>query len=525
MVAQFLGLKLRLMANAFRRSPWQVFGLAVGLLYGLTITVVVVLVLFAARLIPDVASVHAVLVVIGSIVVAGFALLPLLFGVDDTLDPRKFSLFGMPSRALSTGLVLAALIGIPSVVLTVCSLATVVTWSRDPGSAVLALISVPVVVLTCVITSRVTTSVASFLLSTRRSREFGGVIGILVVVLLAPVVFLLLTIDWGRDGLGVVSGFASWLSWTPLGAAWSVPGDAAQGDWGVALLKLLIALATLGLLWLAWTGLVAKMLVTPQREAQSRAYHGLGWFSRLPGGPTAAIAARSMTYWSRDPRYWISVLMIPVVPILIIAALTLGGIPPHYASLVPLPMICLFLGWTIHNDVAYDNTAIWLHVVSGTRGIADRVGRMYPPILIGIPVIAIGSLVTTAVFGDWEVLPAVGALSGAILLIGLGLSSFASVLFPYPATRPGDSAFAQPQTSGASAALVQAISFFAIIILASPIIVFLVLGLTVSPAWLALAPISAIVLGFGCLFGGLYLGARAFDRRGPELMAFANRND
>ena len=132
---------------------------------------------------------------------------------------------------------------------------------------------------------------------------------------------------------------------------------------------------------------------------------------------------------------------------------------------------------------------------------------------------------TAAVFGDWAVLPTVASLSGAVLLIGLGLSSISSAVFPYPATKPGDSAFAQPQTSGASAALVQALSFFAIIILASPVVVFLVLGLAVNPFWLGVAPMAGVVLGFGCLFGGLYLGGKAFDRRGPELMAFANRND
>ena len=41
MVAQFLGLKLRLMANMFRRSPWQIFGMAISLLYGLGIVVLV----------------------------------------------------------------------------------------------------------------------------------------------------------------------------------------------------------------------------------------------------------------------------------------------------------------------------------------------------------------------------------------------------------------------------------------------------------------------------------------------------
>lgn len=501
------------------------FGLVVGLIYGSVITAIVIGSLVAARLLPDVAEVHSVIVVIGSLVIAGFAVLPLLFGVDDTLDPRKFSPFGMPTKQLSTGLALAALIGIPSLVLTICSLATVITWSRDPGTAMIALVSAVVAVLTCMLVSRVTTSIASLLLSTRRSRDFGSVIGILVVVLIAPVVFLLLTTNWGRDGIGIVSHLASWLSWTPLGAVWSVPGEAAQGAWGFALLQLLIAVATLGLLWLAWNKLVATMMVAPQREAAMKHYHGLGWFSRLRGGPTAAIAARSFTYWGRDPRYWIALVIVPVVPVIIIVALTLGGIPAHYASLVPLPMICLFLGWTIHNDIAYDSSAIWLHLVSGTRGVADRVGRILPPLVIGIPVVVIGSLVTTAVFGEWDLLPAVAGLSGAILLIGLGLSSVTSALFPYPATKPGDSAFAQPQTSGASAALVQSLSFFAIIVLASPILFFLVMGLAVSPNWLSIAPLAAVVLGFGSLIGGIFLGAMVFNRRGPELMAFANRND
>jgi ABC-2 type transport system permease protein len=69
-VAQFLGLKLRLMGNAFRRSPWQVFGLVVGLLYGLAVTVVVVGALVAARQLGDVESLRTVLVEVGSFVVA-----------------------------------------------------------------------------------------------------------------------------------------------------------------------------------------------------------------------------------------------------------------------------------------------------------------------------------------------------------------------------------------------------------------------------------------------------------------------
>lgn len=524
MVAQFLGLKLRLMVNAFRRSPWQVFGLVLGVVYGGFITVLAVAALIAARLVPDVGAVRDVLVVLGAIVVVGFLLLPLMFGVDDSLDPRKFALFGIPNRVLSTGLLLAGLIGIPSFVLIVCSAATVVTWSRDPGTTLVAVICAVLVVLTCVLASRVSTALASFLLATRRSREAGGVIAALLLVLLAPAILLLVTVDWGRDGLASLHATASWLAWTPLGAVWGAPGAAAAGDWGTALLQLLVAVATAGALWLVWDVLVRTVLVSPPRQSRVKSYHGTGWFGRLHGGPTAAIAARSMTYWGRDPRYWVSLVMIPVIPVFVLVALLLAGLPAHYVSLVPLPLVCLFLGWSIHNDIAFDGTAIWLHVVSGTKGIADRVGRLFPPVLVGIPVIAIGSIATVIAYGDWALLPAVAALSGAILVIGLGLSSISSVLFPYPATKPGDSAFTQPQTSGASAALVQSLSFFAILILASPVIVFLVLGLTVNPFWLGIAPIVAVVIGFVSLFAGLWAGARLFDRRGPELMAFATRN-
>jgi ABC-2 type transport system permease protein len=123
------------------------------------------------------------------------------------------------------------------------------------------------------------------------------------------------------------------------------------------------------------------------------------------------------------------------------------------------------------------------------------------------------------------VLPSVIGLSAAVLLIGIGLSSISSAVFPYPASKPGDSAFSQPQNLGASAALVQSISFFAVIVLSAPIIVFMALGLFVSPEWLIGTPIAAGIIGVGVLVAGVYLGGWVFDRRAPELMAFATRND
>ena len=40
-----------------------------------------------------------------------------------------------------------------------------------------------------------------------------------------------------------------------------------------------------------------------------------GWFRPLPSTPTGAIAARSFTYWIRDPRYRAVLGFLPFVPI------------------------------------------------------------------------------------------------------------------------------------------------------------------------------------------------------------------
>lgn len=523
MVAQLLRLKIRLLGNAFRRSPWQIVGILIGLAYGLGIAGALVTVLVGARFVGDVTLIRDACTVAGALVVLGFFLVPLLVGIDDTMDPRIFAVLGVPTRSLAGGLLASSFLGIPALVLGIALLATVVTWSRGFLETVLALMAAAVLFVTCMLATRVSTSLASFVLSTRRSREFSGAAGVLVLVICAPVAVLLLNVEWSRYGLDLLGGLSAILGWTPLGAAWAAPGDAATGQWGSALLKLLVAVTSLGLLWLAWVALVARMLVTPGREQVARHYGGLSWFGRLPHTPAGAIAARSITSWGRDSRYWVSLIMIPVVPVLVYIPLTVAGVPEHYLTLLPVPLMCLFLGWTIHNDVAYDSTAIWLHVASGTRGIADRIGRLVPTLVIGIPLIGLGSALSVFFYGDWAPLPAMLGVSTSIFLTGLGFSSYTSARFPYPATKPGDSPFAQPQASDTASAIVQSLTFTGAIVLSSPAILGLLLGIFVDPYWFMQSLYYGVGMGLLALVIGLWRGARAFERRGPEILASALR--
>jgi ABC-2 type transport system permease protein len=522
-VEQLLRLKLRLLGNAFRRSPWRIVGLVLGLGAAMGSAIFCMTLLVGARLL-SVAAAAVPVEVFGAILVVGFVVVPLVFGVDDVLDPRNFSLYGIPTSRLATALAISALVGIPPIALTLIGLAQIVTWSRNPLAVVLAIIGLPVIVATCLLCARVSTSVASFVLSSRRSRDSAGLLGFVALVVFAVVFVLFLNADWQEHAHEILRQIARVAGWTPFGAVWAAPADAAAGAIGRALLRELIALVFLGLLWLAWRALVARMLVTQEHAAEARGYHGLGLFRLAKASPTVVIAERSLTYWVRDARYHASLLVIPVIPFLLMLPLLVIGIPTNILALFPVPIMALFLGWSIHNDTAYDNTAIWLHLASGTPGRADRMGRVVPPLVVGVPLLVIAAIICAPLYGDVGLLPALLGVGLGVLFTGLGLSSVGSAQFPYPAVRPGDSPFAAPQSVGTASALIQSLSFFVTIVLASPTFLFAGLALFLPGYWSWASLISGLVLGGLFLWGGVAWGGRIFDRRAPEILSASVRN-
>ncbi|WP_440711440.1 hypothetical protein [Herbiconiux sp. YIM B11900] len=523
MVAEFLRLKLRLLGNTFKRSTPQLVGIIIAVAYGVIMTVILVAVLFSLRDAGPETARNAV-VIGGSLVVAGFFFIPLVFSVRDRMDPRSFALLGVPEGRIAFGLLAAAFLSVPALFVTVLSLATIATWSVSPGSALLAVLSAVLGAVTCVLGARLTVSLAAFAFATKRAREVGAVVGVLAIVVIVPGVLLLMITSWGADGGTFFGSLEQILGWTPLGAVWAVPADAANGQWVFAVLKLLIALATAGLLWLAWKGLVALMVVTPGRDVPEREHAGLGWFGGTPATPTGAVAARSLTYWARDSRYYAQLVIVPVVPLVAVIVFVFVGVPIEYTALLPVPLMCVFLGWVVHNDVAFDNTAIWLHIAAGRLGVADRLGRMLPAVLIAIPLIGVGSFLSVIFADELDALPAVLGTSTCLVLVGLGLGSIFSARFPYAATRPGDGAFTQPQSTGAVSVLAPMFSFVGTVLLSLPTIVYGVLGVFVDPAYYWLSLWTGLGVGVVVLIVGVAWGAFLFDRRGPEILAAAQRN-
>ncbi|NKX54580.1 transporter [Arthrobacter mobilis] len=522
MVAHLIRLKLTLLRNSFRRSPWQLVGVALGGLYALGVLALLLGGLFYLSY-TEPATARTVVVLGGAAAFLGWALIPLVaLGVDMTLDPARFVTFAIPMPQLLAGLAAGGVLGIPGIMTLLASLGQAAAWWQHPAAMLAAVPCAVLAVLTAVVLSRVTTSAGTALASSRRFKDASGVIAMVPLVLLGPIIAGIM--EGLRSSQDFLAGLAGVLSWTPLGSVWSVPGDLALGAWGAAAAKLLISLLALaGLVWL-WKLSLARALTTPAHTAAAgRSSAGLGLFARFPASPSGAVAARALTYWLKDPRYGASLIVVPLIPVVMFFGTSQAG---DFTAMLWLgPLIAFLLAFSISADISYDNTAFALHLAAGVSGRADRAGRALACAVFAVPLTALAVVVPVAAMDRWHLLPALLGLSLGTLLSGLGLSSVVSARYTYNVPLPGESPFKTPPGSAVRTMVVQGLGMGALMLLVLPEgLLTLAMVLTGRPlfGWLALA--AGLVLGSALLLAGIRIGGRWYDRRGPELLQAVSVN-
>lgn len=516
MAARLLRLRLALLAGRLRTGPRA--GSVAG---ALLLAGVVLAVWWGAWSLRDAptATAHVVTVLAGAAVTAACLLAPVLTGGDDQLDPRRFAPFGVTAPPLAAGLLAAGVVSPPILALALTTASVVALWA-DGSTPPLAVIGGPLLgFVCCYLIARVMTALASWLLPSRRPRELVGLLVLLVVVVLVPVGVFLVSQRGAGAASAELAGAAVVLGYTPLGAAWAIPGLAAAEDPGVWV-SAGIAVATAAAAAAAWFAVVDRMLHRPER-AQARERAGLGWFALTPASPAGVIAARSLVYWLGDRRYRVNIVVVPVAALLATLPLLVAGVPPAAVALVPAPLAALLLGWLPHDDLAYDSSAIWLHVASAVPGWADRVGRLVPIGLIGLPLLAVGVPLSVILAGDVSLAPALSGVCAALFLSAAGLSSISSVAWPYLVPSPGDSPFRQPQRTTATGVGAQAFVMIGALVLSAPTGWVAWLTLTADRAWGLLALVLGATTGLAVLAIGIALGAVLFDRRSDALMEFA----
>ncbi|UZX03807.1 transporter [Arthrobacter sp. CDRTa11] len=517
MVAHLLRLKLTLLRNGLRRSPWQLVGMAFGGLYALGLVAALVVALMVLRG-EDPGLANTIVVLGGSAAVLGWGIIPLVASAADlTLDPARFTTSAIPMRQLLAGLALGGLIGIPGLATALVALATVWTWSRGLLPAIAALVGAAVGILTCIVLSKVVTTATASLAASRRFKDVSAIVFMVPLVLMGPIVAGV------TQGIAASAGFlqelAGTLSWSPLGAAWSLGGDVALGRSADAVAKLFIAAATLAGLFLCWKLLLERALISPPYSGSgSRKGGKMGLFALLPATPAGAVTARCLTYWIRDPRYAGSLVVIPLLPVLLLFQ---GSQTGDYGSLAfAAPLAAFLLAWSISADVSYDSTAFALHLATGVRGVHDRLGRALACLAFALPVVLIFAVGQFAFTGGWEGLPGQLGMSLGILFTGLGLSSVVSARYTVAVPLPGDSPFKKPPGSVGQTLAVQfaGMGILALLVLPEAALV-VAQWVTGNPlfGWLNLA--LGLILGLVIFVAGVRIGGRWLDARGPELLA------
>lgn len=526
MVAHLIRLKLTLLRNSLKRSPWQLVGLIIGGLYGLGVLVTVIVGL-AVLGSGEADFIGTVIVLAGAALILGWLIIPVVAaGLDMTLDPARFTTYAIPMKSMLTGLLVSSFIGIPGAITLIASIGTAASWWRHPLAALVALVCGVLGAVTCIAASRAITAASASLASTRRFKDFSG------IVLLLPLMFLGPIITSVSDGVSNLRDYlpalANTVSWTPLGAIWAVPADVAQGHFGAAGVKFLIAVASIGALVWVWKVCLSRALVTPAYAGGSRRRGGkLGFFTWFPATPAGAVAARCLSYWFRDPRYSAGLLIAPLMPLVFVFAGSQAGSGDALGVALGFggALAAFLVVWSISADISYDNTAFALHIATGVDGRADRIGRALAAGALALPLGLVYAVVGGILVKDLGQLVATVGLVLGVVGSGLGLASVFSARFTMNAPLPGESPLKTRPGNGLSTALIQMAGFCGLGVMVLPELILSIVALATGQmvfAWLAL--LVGVVLGAVFLAIGIRMGAKVYNDRAPELLLAVSVN-
>ncbi|MCG5435494.1 ABC transporter permease [Micromonospora sp. PSH25] len=539
----FVRLKLRVMGNNFRGQGWRIALFVGGALLGLWFAASGFF-LFAAPGLTDNGR-YAVLVAAagGGLLVLGWLLLPLVFfGVDETLDPARFALLPLPRRTLVTGLFAAALISVPALAVLIASFGLVLTaWSLGGWSAgLVAVVGVLAGLLLCVAASRAVTSAFATMLRSRRVRDLAAVLLAVTAALLGPLqVFGLAALreaDWAR-----LTGAATVIGWTPLGAPWTVGIDVAQGRVWAAPVKLLITVVALGALLSWWSRSLESAMVGAASAGKAPVRRGVaggavaqlfprvaGWTRRDQFG---ALVAREARYWWRDARRRANLITIAVVGIFVPVMINVTGgdfaamedegltAAASDSSPVVVTISMVFVGVlaavTLANQFGFDGSAYAANVVAGVPGRVELRARMTAFSLYVLPMLAVVAVVLSVLLGQpgW-----IGLTAGSLVATygaGLAVNSLVSVLGAYSLPETSNP-FAMNSGAGLAKGLLTLLAMLSSAVAAVPMVVAAAL---LGDAWLWLALPVGVAYGLGAALLGAYLAGDVLDRRQPELLA------
>ncbi|WP_129359876.1 hypothetical protein [Rothia uropygioeca] len=517
MVGNLLSLKWAYFVASLKRSGWALAGTVIGGIYGL-FGLFMVFAIFMVQRGGEASTAQGSAVILGAVVTLLWCIVPVVAtGQDSTLDPDLLAPYPLKPQEILGGQLLGSFISIFGMMTLVGAFFPAVSWTSPlpVAAAILAGVIGFVLLMIC---SRLMSALGMAIRQKRFLAEGIGAVFFLALLCAGPLVG---TLTEGLFSPTWISTVASVVGWTPFGAAWAIPGDVAQRAWFVLVLRLVVtALYTTGAL-LLWQKVIAYQTshvgnASGASGGRTKSGKWLGLFSRFPATQAGGIAAKTATYYLKDPRLNLNLLVAPgFLVVFWFTGMSNGG-----ASLtIVAPLVGWMLAWQSTYSVSYDNTAFALHLTSPITGAQDRWGRSIGMSVIFVPVVVLVSVIAMLLQGNPGGIPANLGLGLCLLLAGLGVGACVSVRYALPVAAPGESPWkSRKNNAGLANALVQMVGSLLIVVMALPVWILLILSMVTGNAvfdWIIL--LVGPIYGSLVLWLGVRIGGGWYERRAPEL--------
>ncbi len=505
---------------ALKTSPWQIVAYVLAYLLAAGTVVGAGILAFAVGhgMAHDVwPYLPVIMPLAGTAGILFVALLQAMFiGENSTMSMDKFAPYGIPDRTLQLGLLLAGLTGIPAIT----ALVSFMLWAmayRGFGAAAVAsqLVAAPLIVLTAMCVSKALLAVADIITDSQAGKNIFYVVVIMLFVALAQMPNILMINEVSVEAASLIP-VARVFGWLPLGAPFMLPFDAANGQWLFWVLHVLCALALCAVCFLVSQWCLHWQRTHSSDAVRAKAARGLGLFSRMPDSPSGAISARLGSLLRRDARQ--SMMYIMPLFFVVIFALENKDIGSWFVWMGVL-LGGMFMSLTESNGLAYDGQGFVMEVIAGTRAIDDRTGRVRIYLIIDTVYIALLSVITFIITGDWSSPSGLAAAftfiaaswGWAVASLGVAEMFNCSVLYPVPSmAKP----FTNPQGRGAAQAFLPFLYMLASLasILPTAIVAIVIFATGNGAAYPWIIPV-ALANGVVFLCLGTWLGAKLLRTR------------
>lgn len=535
LVPLLMKLKWALWKRSYRKNVGKLVGTIIGVLYATGGLVGLVFTFLGLTLWSGEGTMFPTIIRgLGAVTVLAWLLIPVLaFGVDDTLDPRRFAMFPRSAKELQPGMFAAAALSLPTLLTVVAvGIATVfeVIWLLAFGAGAVWVALALIVLLPanlagialCLLLPRAVFAHSASRTSSRSGRELGGMVA--MMLFLAAVYGISLSVQ-GLESLDM-DLVREWtmiavtvLAWTPFGALFAVPMDLAEGQVLAALLRVLIGAATIVLVWRWWRRSLDRSLTSALTgDASSGTAKVTSLVPRwATASPFGAVMGRSLRYWRRDTRYLAAVAIYPLVFVFLVAM----GLVLEEARPMMLVMAVLMAGLTgisLANEIGFDGPAGWVNITAGLDARANLLGRIAAIAVLMAPAAVVVTALVPLLYGMAHLVPMMVLGTLGLMLTGWGVSAVVGVLLPYPTSPPGTNPMKDKSASSANAFLGMGAASLGVFVPQLPAIGLAAWGvLGGGPLIQGLAGLLSLIIGIVVLWVGVRIGSARLDARYPDL--------